>query len=83
MTELFFQFWAAYVPCEAQYKDAVQITLEQIDVIIRLTNKYPNDLTICTSSKGLSSMSLLFPKKNYEKCKRVKVGLTTFSLLKS
>lgn len=27
------QFWAAYVPCGAQYLDAVQLTLEQIDVI--------------------------------------------------
>lgn len=47
-----FQFWAAYVPCEAQYKDAVQLTLEQIDVIIRLTDKYSKDLTICTSAEG-------------------------------
>lgn len=54
----FFQFWAAYVPCEAQYKDAVQLTLEQIDVIIRLTNKYSNDLTICTSAKGMRNFVL-------------------------
>lgn len=46
------QFWAAYVPCEAQYKDAVQLTLEQIDVIIRLTDKYSKDLIICTSAEG-------------------------------
>lgn len=30
------QFWSAYVPCKAQHLDAVQITLEQIDVIKRL-----------------------------------------------
>lgn len=47
-----FKFWAAYVPCEAQYKDAVQLTLEQIDVIIRLTDKYSKDLTLCTSAEG-------------------------------
>lgn len=47
-----FQFWAAYVPCEAQYKDAVQQTLEQIDLIIRLTDKYSTDLRICTSADG-------------------------------
>lgn len=46
------QFWAAYVPCEAQYKDAVQVTLEQIDVIIRLTDKYSDHLTLCTASNG-------------------------------
>uniref|UniRef100_A0A1A9X0U5 Uncharacterized protein n=1 Tax=Glossina brevipalpis TaxID=37001 RepID=A0A1A9X0U5_9MUSC len=26
------RFWAAYVPCEAQHRDAVQLTLEQIDM---------------------------------------------------
>ncbi|XP_058055535.1 uncharacterized protein LOC131206947 [Anopheles bellator] len=43
------QFWAAYVPCEAQHKDAVQITLEQIDVIKRLTERYSPHLTSCAS----------------------------------
>lgn len=47
------QFWAAYVPCEAQHKDAVQLTLEQIDVILRLTEKYSPQLTTCTSAIGL------------------------------
>lgn len=46
------QFWAAYVPCEAQHKDAVQQTLEQIDVIIRLTDKYRPKLTMCNSAFG-------------------------------
>ncbi|KAG8285296.1 hypothetical protein J6590_083144 [Homalodisca vitripennis] len=45
------QFWAAYVPCESQFKDAVQLTLEQIDVIKRLTDKYHPPLTYCTSAK--------------------------------
>lgn len=49
---LSFQFWAAYVPCESQYKDAVQLTLEQIDVIRRLTEQYHPRLTLCTSSEG-------------------------------
>lgn len=40
------------MPCEAQYKDAVQLTLEQIDLIIRLTEKYSTDLRICTSADG-------------------------------
>ena len=31
-----FQFWSAYVDCSAQYKDAVQMFIEQIDVIHRL-----------------------------------------------
>ncbi|XP_054283198.1 dipeptidase 1-like [Macrosteles quadrilineatus] len=48
------QFWAAYVPCESQFKDAVQLTLEQIDVIKRLTDKYSPPLTYCTSAKEIS-----------------------------
>ena len=46
------QFWAAYVPCDSQYKDAVQLTLEQIDVIRRFTELYHPKLTLCTSSEG-------------------------------
>jgi len=48
----FLQFWAAYVPCEAQHRDAVQLTLEQIDVIKRLTDRYSPQLTTCTSAQG-------------------------------
>jgi len=46
------QFWAAYVPCESQFLDAVQLTLEQIDVIRRLTEKYHPTLLLCTSVAG-------------------------------
>lgn len=47
-----YQFWAAYVPCDAQYRDAVQLTFEQIDLIQRLTDKYHPQLTFCTSADG-------------------------------
>ncbi|XP_026844229.1 protein naked cuticle [Drosophila persimilis] len=47
------QFWAAYVPCEAQHRDAVQLTLEQIDVIKRLTDRYSPQLTTCTSAQDI------------------------------
>ncbi|KAL5279300.1 hypothetical protein ACFFRR_003719 [Megaselia abdita] len=47
------QFWAAYVPCEAQYRDAVQVTLEQIDIIKRLTERYSPQLTTCTSASDI------------------------------
>lgn len=48
------QFWSAYVSCTAtQYKDAVETTLEQIDVIKRLTNKYPNDMAFVTTAAGI------------------------------
>ncbi|XP_012993711.2 dipeptidase 1 [Esox lucius] len=46
------QFWAAYVPCETQYKDAVRQTLEQIDVIHRMCKKYPEAFMFATSKKG-------------------------------
>lgn len=46
------QFWSAYVSCGSQYKDAVQLFMEQIDVIKRLVNEYPNDLQFATSTQG-------------------------------
>lgn len=48
------QFWAAYVPCESQHLNAVQLTLEQIDVIKRLIDKYSNFMKLATSSAGKS-----------------------------
>lgn len=36
----FFQFWSVYVPCGAQDKDAVRLTLEQIDVVKRMCGTY-------------------------------------------
>ncbi|XP_045770572.1 uncharacterized protein LOC123871033 [Maniola jurtina] len=49
------QFWAAYVPCDAQHRDAVQLTFEQIDLIQRLTDKYHPQLTFCTSADDILS----------------------------
>ncbi|KAJ1529427.1 hypothetical protein ONE63_006206 [Megalurothrips usitatus] len=46
------QFWAAYVPCEAQYLNAVQLTLEQVDVIKRVIAKYPAHLRAAASADG-------------------------------
>lgn len=40
------------MPCEAQHRDAVQLTLEQIDVIRRLTERYSPQLTTCASVDG-------------------------------
>ncbi|CAK9810915.1 Dipeptidase 1 [Anthophora quadrimaculata] len=47
------QFWAAYVDCSSQYKDAVQLTLRQIDVIKRLVAKYPDDLEFVTEANNI------------------------------
>ncbi|XP_055595539.1 uncharacterized protein LOC129746102 [Uranotaenia lowii] len=62
------QFWAAYVPCEAQHKDAVQITLEQIDVIRRLTDRYSPHLTACTSV-----FDIIQAHKNHQMCSLIGV----------
>ncbi|XP_036400097.1 dipeptidase 1 [Megalops cyprinoides] len=48
------QFWAAYVPCDTQYKDAVRQTLEQIDVVHRMCQKYPQSFMFATSSKDIT-----------------------------
>ncbi|XP_066999625.2 dipeptidase 1-like [Anabrus simplex] len=47
------QFWSAYVPCSAQHLDAVQLVLEQIDVIRRLVDKYSSHMTLVTTSQGI------------------------------
>ncbi|XP_053127339.1 dipeptidase 1 [Hemicordylus capensis] len=47
------QFWAAYVPCETQNKDAVKRTLEQIDVIHRMCLRYPDAFACVTDSAGI------------------------------
>ncbi|XP_037779280.1 dipeptidase 1-like [Penaeus monodon] len=47
------QFWAAYVPCGAQYLNAAQVTLEQIDVIKRIIARYPQHLGYAQSYASL------------------------------
>lgn len=46
------QFWSAYTPCDTQNKDAVKRTLEQIDVIHRMCQMYPETFLCVTSSQG-------------------------------
>lgn len=40
------QFWSVYVPVEFQGADAVAATLEQIDFVHRLVERYPDDLAL-------------------------------------
>ncbi|XP_053304903.1 dipeptidase 1 [Spea bombifrons] len=47
------QFWAAYVPCDTQGKDAVKRTLEQIDVIQRMCEEYPEVFSCVDSVQGI------------------------------
>ena len=44
------QFWSVYVPAELSEPQAVQATLEQIDVMKRLIARHPAELQFCTDS---------------------------------
>ena len=44
------QFWAAYVGCSSQYKDSVQVFLEQIDLIRRMVAAYPDQLVFAKTA---------------------------------
>lgn len=44
------QFWSVYVSANLNDQQAVQATLEQIDVAKRLVAQYPGDLTLCLDS---------------------------------
>ncbi|XP_071494009.1 dipeptidase 1-like [Diadema antillarum] len=49
------QFWAAYTLCASQYKDAVTHVLDQIDVIIRMCEMYPDVFEFVTTAEGIVS----------------------------
>ena len=44
------QFWSVYVPVEMVGAEAVQATLEQIDVVTRLTARYPDVFELATTA---------------------------------
>lgn len=50
------QFWSAYAPCSSQHLDAVQLTLEQIDLIRRLVNLYPQHMALVTTADGKTTL---------------------------
>ncbi|XP_052023036.1 dipeptidase 1 isoform X1 [Apodemus sylvaticus] len=47
------QFWSAYMPCDTQNKDAVKRILEQIDVIHRMCQLYPETFMCVTNSSDI------------------------------
>ncbi|EDV93616.1 dipeptidase 1 [Drosophila grimshawi] len=47
------QFWSAYAPCSSQHLDAVQLTLEQIDLIRRLVQLYPHHMALVNTAAGI------------------------------
>ncbi|XP_010345116.1 dipeptidase 2 isoform X3 [Saimiri boliviensis] len=52
------QFWSAYVPCQTQDRDALRLTLEQIDLIHRMCASY-SELELVTSAKALNNTQKL------------------------
>jgi hypothetical protein len=51
--KLFIQFWVASASCETEFKDAVEQTMEQIDVIYRFMQQYRDDFQMVASTLGL------------------------------
>lgn len=47
------QFWANYVTCSGQYKDAVRMTVDQMDVIKKYVARYPDTFTFVTTAQGI------------------------------
>ena len=47
------QFWSVFVPCGLTGADAVTATLEQIDAVYQMIERYPDDLALVTSADGL------------------------------
>lgn len=48
-------FWVAFVSCQSIDKDAVELTIDQIDVIHRMINMYPDHFELATSANGILS----------------------------
>ncbi|KAA8596088.1 hypothetical protein FQN60_011379 [Etheostoma spectabile] len=55
------QMFAVYVLCGAQEKDAVRLTLEQIDVIRRMCTEY-QDFELVTSAQGIVHLDIALQK---------------------
>ena len=50
------QFWSVYVPANPDEPQAIQQTLEQIDVTKRLVARYPDDMMLATNSAEMIGM---------------------------
>jgi len=49
------QFWSVYVPCSFTGPAAVTATLEQVDAVHLLVERYPDDLVLVTDADGLDA----------------------------
>ncbi len=50
------QFWSVYVPCSMVGSAAVAATLEQIDAVYTMVQRYADDLVLVTSADGLDAV---------------------------
>jgi membrane dipeptidase len=50
------QFWSVFVTCEMAGDEAVTATLEQIDVVHRLTARYPDKLAVARTADEVESV---------------------------
>lgn len=48
------QFWSVYVPVSLQGADAVKATMEQIDVVYRMVEMYPDDFEIALTADDVA-----------------------------
>ncbi|HEX8508613.1 MAG TPA: dipeptidase [Propionibacteriaceae bacterium] len=49
------QFWSVFVPCSLTGQQAVTATLEQIDAVYLMIERYPDRLLLVTSADGLDA----------------------------
>ncbi|QIG53693.1 membrane dipeptidase [Altererythrobacter sp. BO-6] len=49
------QYWSVYVPASLEEPEAVQMTIEQIDVTKRLIERYPDDLQLALTADDVES----------------------------
>lgn len=49
------QFWSVYVPCSFTGAEAFQAVLEQVDLVHRLTEEYPDRLRLATTATDLTA----------------------------
>jgi membrane dipeptidase len=51
------QFWSVYVPCSLGGGAAVTATLEQMDAVRRLVERYPDDLALATTADDVERIA--------------------------
>jgi membrane dipeptidase len=50
------QFWSVYIPVEIQGTAAVQMTIEQIDIVKQMCARYPNDLGLAYTAADVTRL---------------------------